>query len=125
VPRWLSPSIRGSAGGAHAIIEHVVHLTPWADPSVFHVVAGMERAAIASRLRERLKLPGESRIVLFAGRLEAQKDPLLLVRAFAELASQFTVCFWCLSVRSVGRGGGQCIRPPPRTVLRFAPSSRW
>ncbi|OGO47024.1 MAG: hypothetical protein A2W34_08510 [Chloroflexi bacterium RBG_16_64_32] len=58
----------------------------WADPLVFNLGTAEERVEGAIRLREDLGLPAASKIVLLAGRVEPQKDPLLLLRAFAELA---------------------------------------
>jgi glycosyltransferase involved in cell wall biosynthesis len=78
-PAWLETVLPDLNGG-------IVALPQWADPGVFHSPRRDDRMAARRRFRERLGLPAESRIVLFAGRLESQKDPLLLVRAFAAVA---------------------------------------
>lgn len=60
----------------------------FADPERFSPGSPEDRAACRREIRERMGLPTESRVVLFAGRLESQKDPGLLVEAFAVLASR-------------------------------------
>jgi glycosyltransferase involved in cell wall biosynthesis len=78
-PSWLEarlPDLRG----------RILPLMQWADPSVFNLGTAEGRTQSATRLREGLGLPAGCKIVLLAGRLEPQKDPLLLVEAFAKVA---------------------------------------
>ncbi|HSB90102.1 MAG TPA: glycosyltransferase family 4 protein [Anaerolineales bacterium] len=79
-PAWVEaavPALRGQ----------VFLLRQWADPRFFQPATGEDRLRRAASLRERLNLPADTRIVLFVGRLEPEKDPLHLLHAFAELAS--------------------------------------
>jgi glycosyltransferase involved in cell wall biosynthesis len=64
------------------VADRFEFLPNWADPTIFHPAgdgAEPERAA----LRRGLDLPVDAPVLLFAARLEGQKDPLLLARAFA------------------------------------------
>jgi glycosyltransferase involved in cell wall biosynthesis len=63
-------------------------LPNWADPTIFHPETPERRAALRARLGEGLELGPDGPILLFAGRLEGQKDPLLLARAYARLAGR-------------------------------------
>jgi glycosyltransferase involved in cell wall biosynthesis len=61
-----------------------IHFLPnWADPTIFRPVDQQRRSELRSALAADLELPAESYLILFAGRLEGQKDPMLLARAFA------------------------------------------
>lgn len=61
----------------------------WADLALFTPGTAGTRAAERRQLRAELGLESDERICLFAGRFERQKDPLLLVRAFALAAARF------------------------------------
>lgn len=68
-----------------AIADRIEFLPVWFDDEVFRPPAVDERAA----LRDRLAIEGlaeSDRLVLFAGRLEEVKDPLLALAAFAAFA---------------------------------------
>jgi glycosyltransferase involved in cell wall biosynthesis len=78
-PAWL-------AGHLPGLRDRTTILPEWSDPSVFNLGTAADRKEKASRLRAALHLPAESKVVLFAGRLEQQKDPLLLLNAFGALA---------------------------------------
>jgi glycosyltransferase involved in cell wall biosynthesis len=60
-------------------------LPNWVDPAIFHNVDAAARQAERDGLAARIGLAPDAPLLLFAGRLEGQKDPLLLVRAFAAL----------------------------------------
>jgi glycosyltransferase involved in cell wall biosynthesis len=63
-----------------------VHWFPvWADPDDFDPGTESQRKIERDSLVRQLHLSGDARIVIFAGRLELQKDPLLLVDAMAKL----------------------------------------
>lgn len=62
----------------------------WVDDGVFRSPSAAERIAARTELRAAIGLPPERRLVLFAGRLERQKDPLLAVRAVAALPGDGT-----------------------------------
>jgi len=59
------------------------------DSEIFHPLSHQEREAKRGELAVRLGLVPETRFILFAGRLHPQKDPLLLVRAFAALNESY------------------------------------
>lgn len=67
------------------VAERISFLPNWADPTIFMPAADGERDRLRSAMRVELGLPRDSRVLLAAGRLEGQKDPLLLARAFAAL----------------------------------------
>ncbi len=60
-------------------------LPNWVDPAIFHSAAAGAHHEERGRVAAELGLAPEAPLLLFAGRLEGQKDPLLLVRAFAAL----------------------------------------
>lgn len=66
------------------LADRFAFLPNWADPTIFHPGAAdvAERRAM---LRDELGLRFDARVLLFAARLEGQKDPLLLARAVAAL----------------------------------------
>jgi glycosyltransferase involved in cell wall biosynthesis len=67
-----------------ALADRIQFLSTWFDDTLFTMPEPADRASRRAELRRRLELPGEGRVVLFVGRLEAQKDPALVVSAFAE-----------------------------------------
>jgi glycosyltransferase involved in cell wall biosynthesis len=64
-----------------SLAERFAFLPNWADPTIFHPPA--DRARLRAMLRSELDLPADGPVLLFAARLEGQKDPLLAARAFA------------------------------------------
>jgi glycosyltransferase involved in cell wall biosynthesis len=60
------------------------HFVPtWVDGAFFKPCESVEqRAAIRATLTERLGIPGAGTLLAFVGRLDRQKDPLLLLAAF-------------------------------------------
>jgi glycosyltransferase involved in cell wall biosynthesis len=65
--------------------ERIHFLPNWADPTIFHPVDDQERTRLRGLVQAELGLPSAGGTLLYAGRLEGQKDPLLLARAFAML----------------------------------------
>lgn len=70
------------------LAERIAFVPNWVDDTVFQPLPGERRQALRSELLARLGLSDSTRLVLFAGRLERQKDPDLLVDAFARLRRQ-------------------------------------
>jgi glycosyltransferase involved in cell wall biosynthesis len=67
------------------VAERFEFIPNWADPTIFRLLDDDERRSTSLDLRASLGMPERAPIVLFAGRLEGQKDPLLLARAFGRL----------------------------------------
>jgi glycosyltransferase involved in cell wall biosynthesis len=63
---------------AHA--PHSVDTARFADPQGRHIQR-------ANQLRQTLGIPAEARVLVFAGKFTAKKDPLLLLEAFAQLGA--------------------------------------
>ncbi|HEY7331588.1 MAG TPA: glycosyltransferase family 4 protein [Candidatus Limnocylindria bacterium] len=57
----------------------------WFDPTIFRPAAADDRQRQRALLAGRFDLLGDGPLLLYAGRLEGQKDPVLLARAFAVL----------------------------------------
>jgi glycosyltransferase involved in cell wall biosynthesis len=57
----------------------------WYDPTIFRPPAADDRQRQRALLAGRFDLLGDGPLLLYAGRLEGQKDPVLLARAFAVL----------------------------------------
>ncbi|AGY58629.1 glycosyltransferase [Gloeobacter kilaueensis] len=96
IERWVLPQFSevlscNSASTAfyrrqYAHLAKRVHdLRNTVDEEVFYPLGGEERLRQRRALAAQMGLGEETRFLLFAGRLQAQKDPLLLVRAFARL----------------------------------------
>ena len=61
-------------------------LPQWADLEVFSAGTPDERVGVRSQIRDSLGVAPDARLIGFVGRIERQKDPLILVGAFAEVA---------------------------------------
>ncbi len=68
-----------------AIAERVTYLNNTVDNDIFYPLKLEDREESRRSLAQRLGLSEDTRFILFAGRLHAQKDPILLVRSFAAL----------------------------------------
>jgi glycosyltransferase involved in cell wall biosynthesis len=68
-----------------SIGERITYLKNPVDDEIFYPLAPEQRQEKRKALARELKLPEETRFLLFAGRLHPQKDPLLLISAFAVL----------------------------------------
>jgi glycosyltransferase involved in cell wall biosynthesis len=66
----------------------IAFLPNWIDPEVFHPVGPDEAAGERARLAAVHGLDPARPLLLFAGRLEGQKDPQLLLRAFTALLAR-------------------------------------
>jgi len=70
------------------IAGQIQFIPTWVDTDVFHPAAGSgEATGVREDHRRRLGVSGDSRLLLFVGRLDRQKDPLLLLDAFARCAA--------------------------------------
>ena len=78
-PGWIESHLPSLSG-------RVLWLRQWADPAVFSPGEPEERERDRIDLRRTLQASPDARIVLFAGRLETQKDPLALVDAINSVA---------------------------------------
>ena len=58
----------------------------WMDPEIFHPPSSEQRKALRERLDEQYGIRPDQRVVIFVGRLDAQKDVELLIRSFAIVA---------------------------------------
>ena len=81
--------------------DKIGFLPTWYDPGIFWCPTPEERLAARHSVRQRLGLPPDAQVVLFVGRLEAQKDPELVVEAFARAAERAAG----LRLVAVGAGG--------------------
>jgi glycosyltransferase involved in cell wall biosynthesis len=67
------------------IADRVMYLPNTVDSDLFYSLPPEQRQQRRIQLARDLKLPDETRFILFAGRLHPQKQPLLLIRSFAAL----------------------------------------
>ncbi len=65
------------------LAERVTYFTNTVDTSTFKPLSPRDKRDKSAELAEKLKLTHLSQLVLFAGRLHPQKDPVLLVQAMA------------------------------------------
>jgi glycosyltransferase involved in cell wall biosynthesis len=79
-PEWVEARLPDLKG-------HVLYQNQWADPIVFHNTDAETRNRERLELRAKLGAAADAKVVLFVGRLELQKDPILLLEAFARLQS--------------------------------------
>jgi len=68
-----------------ALAGNLRFLPTWVDAEVFHPAQPDERAALRARFADALDIDAASPWVVFVGRLDTQKNPALLVEAFARL----------------------------------------
>ncbi|HEX6656221.1 MAG TPA: glycosyltransferase [Candidatus Limnocylindria bacterium] len=68
------------------VADRIRFLPNWADPTLFHPVDAATREALRGSVAAEIGQPVDGPLVLYAGRLEGQKDPLLLAEAFASFA---------------------------------------
>ena len=68
-----------------SLAEYTKHLKNTVDEETFFPLSFSEREQKRKTLAREMKLSTTTRFILFAGRLHPQKDPLLLIEAFAAL----------------------------------------
>ncbi|HET6744690.1 MAG TPA: glycosyltransferase family 4 protein [Candidatus Limnocylindria bacterium] len=67
------------------LAERIAFVPNWVDDTIFRPLPEERRRELRADLSTQHRLPDAARVVLFAGRLERQKDPDLLLEAFARL----------------------------------------
>jgi glycosyltransferase involved in cell wall biosynthesis len=78
---------------SYANLANTCHFQPtWADPMQFSPPSPPERQAVRERLAAELGLAADGRWLLTVGRLDAQKNPMLLLGTFKKLIEQGPVC---------------------------------
>ena len=93
------------------VADRVAFVPNWADPTIFRQLASAERG----RVRAELGVEAQAPVILFAGRLEGQKDPLLLADAFAQLRRKMPA-----AVLLVAGEGGLAVQMRELLVHRHA-----
>lgn len=86
--------------------DRFAFLPTWVDPEVFHATANnAERNSLRARVRAELAAGADSIVLVFVGRLDWQKDPLLLVRSFHQALAR------CPGLHLAVVGGGVLKQP--------------
>jgi glycosyltransferase involved in cell wall biosynthesis len=70
------------------VADRIRFLPNWADPTIFHPVDAAARQAARDSVAATIQQPIDGPLLLYAGRLEGQKDPLLLADGFAAFAGR-------------------------------------
>jgi len=98
--RWLEKRVLCKASSVYCVREEAVNSyrkanpsisnkfkfqSTWMDPEIFYPVEVSEREELRYRLSKDLNIPGDRRWLVAVGRLDHQKDPLLMVRAVAKV----------------------------------------
>lgn len=68
-----------------ALTERIAYIKNSVDNQIYYSLTFEEREKKKRLLAQQMGLAEDTRFVLFAGRLQPQKDPMLLIRAFAAL----------------------------------------
>jgi len=71
-----------------ALRERFRFTPTWMDPEDFHPPRPAERSEARAQVSRELGLPPDMELLLSVGRLDSQKDPLLLADAFGEVVTQ-------------------------------------
>ncbi len=77
-----------------AIASDIRFVPTWVDDEVFNVLADEQRMALRHRLASTHRLPVAEPWLVSVGRLDTQKDPMLMVEAYARLRAQGTRLQW-------------------------------
>lgn len=88
------------------VAERIEFVPNWADPTIFRP----RKRDVRARVRGELGVSPDAPLVLFAGRLEGQKDPLLLADAFAQLRRRVPEAMLVVA-------GDGALREPMRALL--------
>lgn len=68
-----------------ALVERLSYIKNFVDNQIYYPLTFEERKKKKHILTQQMGLAADTRFVLFAGRLQPQKDPILLIRSFAAL----------------------------------------
>jgi glycosyltransferase involved in cell wall biosynthesis len=98
------------------IAERIAYIKNSFDPEIFYPLTQKERILQRCKLSVEMGLAEETSFVLFAGRLHPQKDPILLLRAFALLKD--------LSVHLLIAGDGELATEVSAEINRLGLSER-
>lgn len=98
------------------IAERIAYIKNSFDPEIFYPLTKEKRQAQRCKLSLKIGLAEETNFVLFAGRLHPQKDPILLLRAFAVLKD--------LSVHLLIAGDGELATEVRAEINRLGLSER-
>lgn len=98
------------------IAERIAYIKNSFDPEVFYPLRKEEREAQRSKFSLQIGLAEETKYILFAGRLHPQKDPILLLQAFALLKD--------LSVHLLIAGDGELAAEVRAEINRLGLSKR-
>jgi glycosyltransferase involved in cell wall biosynthesis len=71
-----------------AWLSSIEFIPTWMDPEVFHPADAGHRRALRDELLNELGFSASSRVLIYVGRWDSQKDPLRLLRAFRALLSE-------------------------------------
>jgi glycosyltransferase involved in cell wall biosynthesis len=63
-------------------------LPTWVDDTIFYSIEEGQRRALCEKLTQEKGIPASSKMFLFVGRYEGQKDPLRLLDAFRQVKTQ-------------------------------------
>jgi glycosyltransferase involved in cell wall biosynthesis len=70
------------------LATRIKFLPTWVDDEIFAPPSATARRNIRAIVRRELSISGDAALLLFVGRLEAQKDPILLLQSFARFAPE-------------------------------------
>lgn len=70
------------------LAERLTFIPTWRDPEVFHPADAGQRRALRDELLNELGFSASSRVLIYVGRWDSQKDPLRLLRAFHALFAE-------------------------------------
>jgi len=98
--RWLEKRVLYKTSSVFCVREEVVNSykkahpdisekfsfqSTWMDPGIFFPVEVSERADLRNQLSQELMIPEDRKWLVAVGRLDHQKDPLLMVRALSKV----------------------------------------
>lgn len=86
-----------------AIKGKISFIPTWADNEVFHILSQKKQEQVDELYRKKYNIKPEDRIIIYVGRFEGQKDPLLLLETFKCLISEYNN----VKLLLVGSGGLQ------------------
>jgi glycosyltransferase involved in cell wall biosynthesis len=72
-----------------AYAERFSFLPTWFDPEIFFPVPARDNVSLRLALRRELNFPEKFKIALTVGRLDSQKDPMLIVESFRYLTQEY------------------------------------